>query len=68
VNRRPVSSSNISSVGWEQDTMEVEFKSGHLYAYHEVPEALYQAMLGADSVGKFFSSTIAGKFEQTRVK
>jgi hypothetical protein len=50
--RRPVESSNISSLGWEDETLEVEFISGHLYEYHGVPESEYQALLGASSIGK----------------
>ena len=53
VNRRPVSSSNIASVGWEQGVMEVEFTSGKTYRYEDVPEGEYQALLGADSPGKY---------------
>jgi hypothetical protein len=66
--RRPVSSSNILSIGWDDNLMEVEFKSGHLYAYHEVPEGVYQAALGADSIGRFVRDNVAGKYESTRIK
>jgi hypothetical protein len=73
VNRRPVTSSNIASIGWEQDsqgkgTMEVEFKSGHVYTYHEVPESVYESALGASSVGKFIASSVVDHFEHTRIK
>jgi KTSC domain len=73
VNRRPVTSSNIASIGWEADsqgegTMEVQFKSGHVYAYHEVPESVYQSALGASSVGKFIASEVVDHFEHTRLK
>jgi hypothetical protein len=68
VNRRPVASSNISSIGWEDGVLEVEFNSGHLYEYADVPEALYQEALGADSVGKFVSSKVIGSFQSKRLK
>jgi hypothetical protein len=67
MNRRPVSSSNVASVGWDDGTMEVEFISGHLYQYHDVPESEYTALLGAASIGKELAS-IRGKYESTRLK
>lgn len=66
--RRPVTSSNVASVGWEDDALEVEFRSGHVYVYQNVPEHTYQAALGASSVGRFVATEIAGKFEHTRLK
>ena len=54
--RRPVQSSNIAAVGWEDEVLEVEFVSGHVYSYHDVPESEYQALLGADSIGQHLHS------------
>lgn len=75
MNRRPVQSSNISSIGFEpheegssEGTMEVEFKSGHIYEYADVPESLYLQALGATSVGKFIASSVVDKYEHTRLK
>jgi hypothetical protein len=73
VNRRPVRSSNIASMGWEEDgqgegTMAVEFRSGHLYVYHGVPESLYLEALGASSVGAFIASSVVDRYEHSRVK
>jgi hypothetical protein len=68
MNRRPVTSSNVASIGWDQDVLEVEFKSGHLYEYHDVPESVYQACLGADSIGRFVRDEVSGKYQSTRVK
>jgi hypothetical protein len=65
--RRPVTSSNISSIGWDDDQMEVEFVSGHVYAYRDVPQSEYQALLGADSIGKSLNA-LKAKYQCTRVK
>jgi hypothetical protein len=70
--RRVVSSSNIASIGWEEGPggtgdLEVEYKSGHVYVYHDVPEGVYRTALGASSVGKFVASSIQDVFEHTRV-
>ena len=71
--RRPVSSSNIASIGWEPDeegagTMEVDFHSGHIYRYRNVPETVFQAALGASSVGKFIARSVIGVFDEERLK
>lgn len=65
--RRPVTSSNVAALGWEEDTLEVEFVSGHVYQYHDVPESEYQALLGADSIGKHLAG-LRDKYQNTRLK
>jgi hypothetical protein len=72
--RRVVSSANLGSVGWQADenqdgfgTLEVEFRSGHIYRYPSVPEALYQALLGAASVGKYFNLHVKDQFDEERI-
>lgn len=69
MNRTPVKSSNIRSVGYDaaSETLEVEFTSGSVYAYSGVPTDTWAAMQaeGADpkgSVGKFFTKEIRGSF------
>ncbi len=54
--RIDVSSSNISSVGFDPKTktLEVEFYSGGIYQYSDVPETVYSKFIRAESVGKFF--------------
>lgn len=37
----PVPSSNIVSIGYEENTLYVQFHSGTLYAYYNVPESVY---------------------------
>lgn len=58
--RVSVSSSNIASVGYdaEQKTLEVEFNSGSVYQYFEVPKEVYEGMLAAGSVGKYFNQHV----------
>lgn len=58
MNMQPVDSSNIESVGYENDTLAVKFKSGKTYTYPGVPAELHAQMLQAESVGKFFLSKI----------
>jgi hypothetical protein len=74
VNRRPVRSSRVSSIGFEPGddgaagTLEVEFKNGDIYSYADVPESEYQSLLGASSVGRALEQTIIGTYDEQRVK
>lgn len=72
--RRPVASSRVASIGWEEGevrdgtgTMEVEFRSGHLYRYAGVPESAYLNFLGASSPGRHLNAHIIGRFEHQKV-
>jgi KTSC domain len=62
--RTPVSSSSLASVGYaeETQTLEVEFKRGTVYQYFGVPRALHRALLDAPSVGQFFNANIRDVF------
>jgi KTSC domain len=42
--------------------LEVEFSSGSLVSYMDVPIEVYRMLLTSDSAGKFFSEHIRGKF------
>lgn len=53
--RQSVSSSRISSVGWENNTMEVEFPDGAVYQYYGVTESEYNAFLNSGSLGSALS-------------
>lgn len=45
--RIPVSSSNLASVGYQDGILEVAFKSGSVYQYTGVPESVYEALMSA---------------------
>ena len=74
MNRIPVTSSNVTAVGWEADpdgdagTLEVEFHSGHVYQYDRVPEEVFEELRGASSVGKFMNQRIIGTYDESRVR
>ena len=63
--RTPVKSSSIKSVGHEGETLEVEFKSGAVYTYHGVPASEHQALMGAGSIGKHFAANIKAIYAST---
>jgi len=58
--REPVSSSLVESVGYDPDeaVLEVELENGRIYQYSEVPESTYQEFLAADSLGRYFNRYI----------
>jgi hypothetical protein len=67
--RQQVSSSNIRSIGHDEETevLEVEFKSGAVYQYSGVSAHLAQNLLGATSVGSYFAANIKDNFQFKRV-
>jgi hypothetical protein len=60
MDRTPVSSSNIASIGYDQQsmTLEVEFLNGAVYQYYSVPESEHEALMSADSHGKYLDAYI----------
>ena len=58
--RLPVSSSNIAAVGYESatETLEVEFLSGVVYEYKNVPDVVHEQFVNASSLGSFFNREI----------
>jgi hypothetical protein len=69
MNRTPVSSSNVASIGYDVNTLtlEVEFVSGSVYQYFDVPETLYQEFMRASSKGKFLHANIKNNYRYTQL-
>lgn len=53
--RQFVSSSRISSVGWEPNTLEIQFKDGAIYQYSGVTESEYRSFMNSPSLGHTLS-------------
>jgi hypothetical protein len=68
--RTPVVSKPIASVGYDAQsgTLEIEFRTGDLYEYYDVPVFVHRALLAAKSKGRFFQDKIANgyRFTQSR--
>jgi hypothetical protein len=60
VKRKPVVSSMIRSVGYDEGAslLEIEFQSGKVYRYHGVTETVYRGFISADSKGRYFEMHI----------
>lgn len=67
--RQSVRSSNIKSVGYDERTMtlEIEFTSGEIYQYLNVPVATFQALMRASSHGRYLNEHIKDKYRFKRV-
>lgn len=67
--RIPVISSNVKSIGYDPEsaTLEVEFNNGSVYEYYEVPEEVYNDFLVASSKGKYLFHHIKNVYEYARI-
>ena len=63
-----VSSSNITSVGFEGNILEIEFHGGEIYQYAGVSEAVYHELISAGSVGSYFHANIKDKYTTTQIR
>ena len=58
MDRVPVASTSIRSVGYDEGSqiLEIEFKSGGVYQYLNVPEQVHSSLMNASSKGCYFLS------------
>ena len=69
MDRVPVKSSNVTSVGYEPrtKTMAVEFKDGSVYHYHDVEPDTHQGLISAKSIGKYVHANVKGKYKHSKI-
>lgn len=69
MNRQPVASSNIASIGYDEpsQTLEVEFTNGTVYQYYNVPQPLHEHLMQAGSKGQFLAYQIKNAYPYSRV-
>jgi hypothetical protein len=70
MNRKPVSSSNLKSVGYDQssNTLEIEFHGGRVYQYYNVPKKIYQGLMAASSHGRYHHRRIKDSYRYSRIR
>ena len=68
--RQPVTSSNIRSIGYDASTstLEVEFRSGEVYQYFGMPASVHLELMQAASHGSYLQRHIRGTYRYLRVK
>jgi hypothetical protein len=59
-----VQSSNLVSVGYDvvNRLLEVEFLTGKVYQYHDVPNDVYQGLMTAPSKGEYLHDNILNRY------
>ena len=62
-----VSSTNISSIGYENGTLYIKFKTSGIYAYDNVPQSVYEGLMSSGSHGKYFRDFIKGRYTYRRI-
>jgi hypothetical protein len=65
----PVDSSVIAAVGYDdvQRALYVRFNSRALYVFHDVPPAMHDAFMRAESKGRYFNAEIRNAYRTTRL-
>lgn len=67
--RTPVDSSNVASIGYdaETQTLEVEFQNGSVYQYFDVPEHVFDGFMQAPSKGQYLHQNIRDVYRYARM-
>jgi KTSC domain len=60
IERTAVRSTALRSVGYDEDsqTLEIEFTSGAVYQYFDVPPEVYRGLMAAESHGRYFNQAV----------
>lgn len=69
MNRTPVNSSALVSVGYDRDglILETELTGGAIYQYFDVPESVFLELMSADSLGKYYNKNIRNNYRHTQL-
>ena len=59
-----IPSSTLAAVCYlpDQSLLPVQFRSGDLYAYFDVPQRVYAELLAAPSKGRYFNVSVRSRF------
>ena len=70
MDRKPVNSEKIKSVGYDESTrtLEVEFRDGSVKQYANVTREIQRKLMSASSIGSFFSDNIEEEFTAKRIR
>jgi hypothetical protein len=68
--RQPVHSHALAAIGYSKrlHALEVEFVSGAVYRYSNVPSQIYRDLLSAASKAQFYDTNVRGHFPSVHVK
>lgn len=59
----------LASVGYETEslTLELEYTTGGVYQYYDVPAHVHEELLQSDSIGAFVQAQIRGVYRYARI-
>ena len=68
--RQSVQSSNLSSVGFDENNnlLEIEFHNGSVYQYRGVSVSVHRNLMGSPSKGSYFSNSIKDRYSYIRLR
>jgi hypothetical protein len=69
VERQPVKSRILRSVGYDEKTkiLEIEFQSGLVYQYLGVPAKVHKDLMRSGEIGKYFTDKVRTQFQTKQV-
>jgi len=69
VERQPVKSRILRSVGYDDSTkiLEIEFHTGLIYQYSGVPPKVFADLMHSEEIGKYFSEKVRPRFHTKQV-
>lgn len=69
MDRLTVSSSDLASVGYDENSqiLEIGFLDGSVYQYFDVPKNIYDGILNASSKGTYFHEYIRNVYAYTKL-
>jgi hypothetical protein len=67
--RQPCSSSTIAAIGYDAESriLEIEFRTGVVYNYLEVPPEIHAALIEAESCGRYLNANVKPHYQYVRV-
>jgi hypothetical protein len=67
--RASVNSSNLASIGYDEqnEILEIEFNHGGIYQYYDVPTDVHNELMNASSHGKYFIANIKDNYNFKKI-
>jgi hypothetical protein len=70
MHRIPVSSVDITQIGYQEDseTLEIQFSRGEICQYYNVPSGVYDELMQAPAKEEYYHARIGERFPCSRIK
>lgn len=71
MNRIPVESSNLKSVGYdpESETLEIQFRANdRVYQYYEIPQVVFNGLMAMKDKGFYLKHVIGNAYDYKEIK